>query len=200
MHDKRTFKCFWCTHVSVSHEKPGRGEVGSKSVPKADYIALKLLKWLKGILPDLVPIAVADLDPLPLGSPCTGSTPSSSIHVWWVGLRSMASAAPHRLVSDLAGPPSTICLLFDTSLTMPGLPSGPCTIVSWTSRRPTIPFSMNFKASVGLLASDWSQPLHAGGCPAPGYSICYWYISDEDRWHSWPASCATHGGAAGLPA
>ncbi len=26
------------------------------------------------------------------------------------------------------------------------------------------------------------------------------YISDEDRWHSWPASCAAHGGAAGVPA
>ncbi len=62
----------------------------------------------------------------------------------WIGLRSMASAALHRLVSDLADPPSTICSLFDTSLTMPSLPSGPCTLVSWTFRRPTGPFSMTF--------------------------------------------------------
>ncbi len=83
----------------------------------------------------------------PEGSPCTGSTPSSSMHVWWMDLGSMASvelSAPHRLVSDLADPPFIVCLLLDTSLTMPSLPSGPCTSVSWTFIRPTTQSSMTF--------------------------------------------------------
>ena len=77
------------------------------------------------------------------------------MQVWWIGLRSMASAAPHKyhkLVSDLADPPSTIRLLFDISLTMP---SEPCMLVSLTFRRPTILFSITF---CGTLAPDWGHP------------------------------------------
>ncbi len=50
---------------------------------------------------------------------------------------------------------------------------------------------------VGSLVPDWSEPSHSGGHSAP---ICYWYVSNESRWHGWPASYAAHGGAAGLPA
>ncbi len=51
-------------------------------------------------------------------------------------------------------------------------------------------------SSLGLLALDWSQPPHASGYPV---LVCHWYISAEDRWHSWPTSCAAHEGAAEMP-
>ncbi len=33
------------------------------------------------------------------------------------------------------------------------------------------------------------MPHASGSHPAP---LCYWYINDEDRWHSGPTSCAAH--------
>ncbi len=48
----------------------------------------------------------------------------------------------------------------------------------------------------GTLAPDWSQPLHVGGHPVP---LCYWYISDEDRWHRLANQLCSTWGRQGCP-